>query len=83
MKKVNKMSKYLLEIGVEELPYVIIPTFISQLKTNFERGLTDDEAEKRKEKYGLNKLLESKKTNIFISSSALRLSVWLFDDIKF
>ena len=37
-----------------------------KLKTNFERGLTDDEAEKRKEKYGLNKLLESKKTNIFI-----------------
>ena len=31
------MSKYLLEIGVEELPYVIIPTFISQLKTNFEK----------------------------------------------
>ena len=30
------MSKYLLEIGVEELPYVRIPTFISQLKTNFE-----------------------------------------------
>lgn len=34
------MSKYLLEVGVEELPYVIIPTFISQLQTNFEKLLT-------------------------------------------
>ena len=35
------MSKYLLEIGVEELPYVIIPTFISQLQTNFKNLLTN------------------------------------------
>ena len=34
------MSKYLLEIGVEELPYVIIPTFISQLQTSFKNLLT-------------------------------------------
>ncbi len=35
------MSKYLLEVGVEELPYVIIPTFISQLQTNFKNLLTN------------------------------------------
>ena len=34
------MSKYLLEVGVEELPYVIIPTFISQLETSFEKLLS-------------------------------------------
>jgi len=34
------MSKYLLEVGVEELPYVIIPTFISQLKSSFEKLLS-------------------------------------------
>ncbi len=30
------MSKYLLEVGVEELPYKFIPMAISQLKTGFE-----------------------------------------------
>ena len=35
------MSKYLLEVGVEELPYVIIPTFISQLQTSFKNLLTN------------------------------------------
>lgn len=31
------MSKYLLEVGCEELPYKFIPQAISQLKTNFEK----------------------------------------------
>ena len=30
------MSKYLLEIGTEELPYKFIPGAINQLKTGFE-----------------------------------------------
>ena len=33
------MSKYLLEVGVEELPYKFIPMAISQLKTGFEAFL--------------------------------------------
>ena len=33
------MSKYLLEIGTEELPYRFIPSAIAQLKTNFETFL--------------------------------------------
>ena len=33
------MSKYLLEIGVEELPYKFIPMAISQLETNFKSFL--------------------------------------------
>ena len=33
------MSKYLLEVGVEELPYKFIPMAISQLKTGFETFL--------------------------------------------
>ena len=37
-----------------------------KLRTNFEKGLTNDEAKKRKEKYGSNELEEGKKTNIFI-----------------
>ena len=36
------MSKYLLEIGVEELPYKFIPMAISQLKTGFETFLNDN-----------------------------------------
>ena len=35
------MSKYLLEIGVEELPYKFIPSAIEQLKKGFENLLTD------------------------------------------
>jgi len=34
------MSNYLLEIGVEELPYKFIPSAISQLKQSFENLLT-------------------------------------------
>ena len=37
-----------------------------KLRTNFERGLTNEEAEKRKEKYGSNELEEGKTTSIFI-----------------
>ena len=33
------MSKYLLEVGVEELPYKFIPMAISQLKVGFETFL--------------------------------------------
>ena len=36
------MSKYLLEIGVEELPYKFIPMAIEQLKTGFEKFLNDN-----------------------------------------
>ena len=36
------MNKYLLEIGVEELPYKFIPMAISQLKTGFETFLNDN-----------------------------------------
>ena len=35
------MSKYLLEVGVEELPYKFIPMAISQLKTGFETFLNN------------------------------------------
>lgn len=37
-----------------------------KLRTNFERGLRQEEIEKRKERYGTNEIVESKKTNIFI-----------------
>ena len=36
------MSKYLLEVGVEELPYKFIPMAISQLKTGFETFLENN-----------------------------------------
>lgn len=36
------MSKYLLEIGVEELPYKFIPSAIEQLKVGFEKFLTEN-----------------------------------------
>ena len=36
------MSKYLLEIGCEELPYKFIPSAIKQLKTGFENFLSDN-----------------------------------------
>ena len=36
------MSKYLLEIGTEELPYRFIPQAINQLKTGFEGFLIDN-----------------------------------------
>ena len=37
------MSKYLLEIGVEELPYKFIPSAIEQLKNGFEKFFTENE----------------------------------------
>lgn len=39
------MSKYLLEIGVEELPYKFIPMAISQLKTEFKNFLKNNKVE--------------------------------------
>lgn len=36
------MSKYLLEIGTEELPYRFIPQAIEQLKNGFEGFLKDN-----------------------------------------
>lgn len=39
------MSKYLLEVGVEELPYKFIPMAISQLKTGFETFLKNNNVE--------------------------------------
>ena len=36
------MSKYLLEVGVEELPYKFIPMAIDQLKQGFEKFLSDN-----------------------------------------
>ncbi len=36
------MSKYLLEIGVEELPYKFIPSAIEQLKNGFSKFLTEN-----------------------------------------
>ena len=36
------MSKYLFEVGVEELPYKFIPMAIDQLKQGFEKFLTDN-----------------------------------------
>ena len=41
-KKEKRMSKYLLEIGCEELPYKFIPSAIKQLKTGFENFLNDN-----------------------------------------
>lgn len=37
-----------------------------KLRTDFDYGLTDDEAKKRQKEYGENRLEEKKKTNIFI-----------------
>ena len=37
------MSKYLFEVGVEELPYKFIPMAIDQLKQGFEKFLVDEE----------------------------------------
>ena len=37
-----------------------------KLHTNFDYGLTDNEAKKRQEKFGKNRLAEKKRTNIFI-----------------
>ena len=39
------MGKYLLEVGVEELPYKFIPMAISQLKTGFETFLNNKNVE--------------------------------------
>lgn len=39
------MSKYLLEIGVEELPYKFIPSAINQLKDGFSKFLNDNHIE--------------------------------------
>ena len=36
------MNKYLLEIGVEELPYKFVPSAISQLKTLWTNFLNDN-----------------------------------------
>ena len=36
------MSKYLLEVGCEELPYKFIPSAISQLQTGFEKFLNEN-----------------------------------------
>ena len=36
------MSKYLFEVGVEELPYKFIPMAIDQLKLGFEKFLADN-----------------------------------------
>ena len=35
------MSKYLLEIGVEELPYGLIDSLSTQIKNNFENNEND------------------------------------------
>lgn len=39
------MSKYLLEIGTEELPYKFIPQAIEQLETGFEKFLTENKVD--------------------------------------
>jgi len=39
------MSKYLFEVGVEELPYKFIPMAIDQLKQGFEKFLNDNNVE--------------------------------------
>lgn len=39
------MSKYLLEVGCEELPYKFIPSVISQLKNGFETFLNNNKVE--------------------------------------
>lgn len=39
------MSKYLLEVGCEELPYKFIPSVIQQLKTGFENFLNSNKVE--------------------------------------
>ncbi len=39
------MSKYLFEVGVEELPYKFIPMAIEQLKHGFEKFLSDNNVE--------------------------------------
>ena len=39
------MSKYLLEVGCEELPYKFIPSAIQQLKTGFENFLNSNKVD--------------------------------------
>jgi len=41
-KREKRMSKYLLEVGCEELPYKFIPSAISQLETSFENFLNSN-----------------------------------------
>ena len=41
----RKVSKYLLEIGVEELPYSLIAPIAEQIKENFKKSLTDNNAD--------------------------------------
>lgn len=45
LKKGKRMSKYLLEIGCEELPYKFIPSAISQLQCGFENFLNTNKVE--------------------------------------
>ena len=46
------MSKYLLEIGVEELPYKFIPMAISQLEAGFKTFLESNNVAYKVSKYG-------------------------------
>mgnify|MGYP001344891752 CR=1 FL=1 len=39
------MSKYLLEIGTEELPYRFIPQAVEQLKTGFKKFFEENKLE--------------------------------------
>ena len=55
------MSKYLLEIGTEELPYKFIPSAIEQLKNGFEGFLKNN---KRKSLKDLSQKLLTMKTEI-------------------
>ncbi len=45
LKKGKRMSKYLLEIGCEELPYKFIPSAISQLQCGFENFLNTNKVQ--------------------------------------
>ena len=53
------MSKYLLEVGLEELPYKFIPSAISQLQNGFENFLNTNKVQFNDSNQYLMGLLET------------------------
>ena len=66
------MSKYLLEVGCEELPYKFIPSAIQQLKTGFENFLNSNKVVFEKvDVYATPRRLAMKKKSLRVLSKKL------------
>ena len=63
------MNKYLLEIGVEELPYKFIPMAISQLETGFKNFLNSSNVNYNNIKVYID---PESKLNYLFSAASLR-----------